>query len=275
MKPLCIYHGNCADGFAAAWVFRRKFGSEIDFHPGVYQQPPPPVAGRSIFMTDFSYKRNVVEDMLKSADSVTLIDHHKTALEDLQGVLGMEHCALERSGAMLAWKFCFPGEEPPQLIKHIEDRDLWLFQLPKTREIQAAVFSYPYDFEVWDKLMAMPVEELALQGEAIERKHHKDISELLGVTKRRMVIGGHNVPIANLPYTLVSDAAHAMTKGEPFAGCYWDTPEGRVFGLRSTDEGVDVSEVAKQYGGGGHRNASGFKVPFAKALEFECTPLAN
>jgi len=51
--------------------------------------------------------------------------------------------------------------------------------------------------------------------------------------------------------------------------CPWDTPEGRVFSLRSNDEGVDVSEVAKQYGGGGHRNASGFKVSFAAAAAFE------
>jgi oligoribonuclease NrnB/cAMP/cGMP phosphodiesterase (DHH superfamily) len=269
MKPLCIYHGNCADGFAAAWVFRKRFGDGIDFHPGVYQQPPPPIAGRKVFMTDFSYKRPIVEGMLAEAESVTLIDHHKTALEDLQGVLGMEHCALDRSGAMLAWNFCFPDEEPPQLLRHIEDRDLWLFKLPKTREIQAALFSYPYDFVVWDKLLATPTEELALQGEAIERKHFKDIDELLGVTQRRMVIGGYNVPIANLPYTLVSDAAHKMAKGEPFAGCYWDTPKGRVFGLRSTDAGVDVSEVAKQYGGGGHRNASGFTVPFSLAAGFE------
>lgn len=24
MNPLCIYHGNCADGFGAAWVFKRS-----------------------------------------------------------------------------------------------------------------------------------------------------------------------------------------------------------------------------------------------------------
>jgi nanoRNase/pAp phosphatase (c-di-AMP/oligoRNAs hydrolase) len=71
---------------------------------------------------------------------------------------------------------------------------------------------------------------------------------------------------------LVSDAAHELAKGRPFAGCYWDTPDGRVFGLRSTDEGVDVSAVAKQYGGGGHRNASGFRVSFAEAQAFEILP---
>lgn len=67
----------------------------------------------------------------------------------------------------------------------------------------------------------------------------------------------------------VEDAGHLLCKGEAFAGCYWDTPKGRVFGLRSTDEGVDVSEIAKQFGGGGHRNAAGFTVPYESARAFE------
>jgi oligoribonuclease NrnB/cAMP/cGMP phosphodiesterase (DHH superfamily) len=75
-----------------------------------------------------------------------------------------------------------------------------------------------------------------------------------------MTIGGHSVPVASLPYTLVSDAAHAMAQGEPFAACYWDTAEARIFGLRSADDGIDVSEIAKTYGGGGHAKAAGFKV---------------
>lgn len=187
---LCIYHGNCADGFGAAWA---------------------------------------VKQAIPTAEF-------------------------------------FPGVTPPKLIEHIQDRDLWRFALPGTREIQASVFSYPYDFDVWDMLMGTDVQALRVGGEAIERKHHKDIAELLKVTQRRMVIAGYDVPIANLPYTLVSDAAHAMLPGEAFAGCYWDVPDGRVFGLRSTDAGVDVSGIAKQFGGGGHRNASGFKVPRDHAL---------
>jgi oligoribonuclease NrnB/cAMP/cGMP phosphodiesterase (DHH superfamily) len=134
---------------------------------------------------------------------------------------------------------------------------------------QANVFSHPYDFKVWDELMDRDVTDLIAEGRAIERKHFKDIKELLGVVTRRMNIGGHNVPVANLPYIHVSDAAHELAKGEPFAGCYWDTPQGRVFGLRSSDDGMDVSEIAKQYGGGGHRNAAGFKVSYDKARELE------
>jgi oligoribonuclease NrnB/cAMP/cGMP phosphodiesterase (DHH superfamily) len=272
MKPLIIYHGNCADGFAAAWCFWKKYGSGADYHAGVYQQDPPDVTGRAVYLVDFSYKRPVVEQMLAVAESVTLIDHHKTAIEDLRPLFRQDSYTggepqlnwfidLERSGAKLAWDYLFPGESPPRLIEHIQDRDLWQFKLNGTREIQAYVFSHPYDFGVWDELMKENIEAMQDGGEAIERKHHKDVAELVGVCKRHMFIGGHYVPVASMPYTMGSDAGHLMAIGEPFSACYWDTAEGRVFGLRSADDGLDVSEIAKKYGGGGHKHAAGFKVP--------------
>ncbi|WP_273465541.1 DHHA1 domain-containing protein [Pseudomonas sp.] len=300
-KTMCIYHGNCADGFGAAWVVRKALGDQVEFVAGVYGQEPPDVEGKDVIIVDFSYKYEVMARMSWKAHSIIILDHHKSAAEDLgkfppfhAGVrldgrhadgtvaLGWESahsfmqmqnapaiaCCFDmnRSGAMLAWDHFFPGQEPPMLLRHIEDRDLWLFKLDGTREIQANLFSYPYDFKVWDQLMAADVDTLRSDGAAIERKHHKDIAELVAVMKRRLVIGGHDVPVASLPYTLTSDAGHLMAQGESFAACYWDTPDGRVFSLRSTDEGLDVSEIAKQYGGGGHRNASGFRVPFGHEL---------
>ena len=278
-KPLIIYHGNCADGFSAAWCFWRKYGDGADYHAGVYQQDPPDVTGRDVFLVDFSYKRAVVERMFQQASSVALIDHHKTAIDDLRPLLeqvqtdewayGLDKraiwfCDLDRSGATLAWDYLFPDEPRPLLLGHIEDRDLWRFKLPGTREIQANVFSYEYSFEMWDKLMSANQADLlqmTAAGAAIERKHHKDIAELVKVCRRRMVIGGTEVWVASLPYTLTSDAGHLMAAGEPFAACYWDTADGRVFSLRSQDNGADVSAIASQYGGGGHVHASGFKVP--------------
>jgi oligoribonuclease NrnB/cAMP/cGMP phosphodiesterase (DHH superfamily) len=256
----------------------------VDFHAGVYQSPPTDVTGRDVIMVDFSYKRPVIEEMLKTAKSITIIDHHKTAIEDLEPLnaiasVGMDirmplylYFDTNHSGAMLAWLVYFGDAEPPKLLQHIEDRDLWKFEIDGTREIQAAVFSYPYDFHVWDKLMESSTQPLKLQGEAIERKHFKDINELLEVTTRRMLIGGFNVPVANLPYIFSSDAGHKLATGEPFGACYWDTPKGRTFSLRSTDAGEDVSAIAKQYGGGGHRNASGFSVSYEDAMKFEVTP---
>lgn len=267
IPDMCIYHGNCADGFGAAYAVWKRFGRTVEYIPGVYGMTPPDVAGKAVLLVDFSFKREVIVEMLKTAAAIFIIDHHKTAIEDLTPLLIDDNLYVldavfdtDKSGAMLTWEH-YHGGEVPALIRHIQDRDLWQFKLVGTREIQANLFSYPYDFEVWDRLMHMPTETLISDGMAIERKHFKDIDELLGVTQRRMVIGGYDVPVANLPYTFSSDAGHKMGKGEPFAACYYDTPEGRCFSLRSTDDGQDVSAVAKCYGGGGHRNAAGFTMP--------------
>jgi len=270
MKPLIIYHSNCADGFSAAWCFWRQYRDEAEYYPGKYQEAPPDVTDREVYLVDFSYKRDVVTEMVSKASRVVLIDHHKSALEDLKDLPGLHYYTdINRSGAKLAWDFLYPGEDAPQVLKHVQDRDLWKFEIPRTREISAYVFSLEYTFENWDIIMtASPVEIIAMShaGLAIERKHHKDIGELLKSVHRRMTIGGYEVPAANLPYTMSSDAGNIMAQGESFAACYMDTATHRVFSLRSTDDGVDVSVIAAGYGGGGHRNASGFKVPRDHAL---------
>ncbi|MGH6743042.1 MAG: hypothetical protein ACREDY_29125, partial [Bradyrhizobium sp.] len=148
------------------------------------------------------------------------------------------------------------------MIQHVEDRDLWRFALPKTREIAAALFSYPYDFALWDSLMSEDVlPMMAAEGTAIERKHHQDIANLLPVVQRSMVIGGILMPVANLPLTLTSDAGHQMASiAGGVAACYWDVPEGRIFSLRSTDAGPDCQAIAIRYGGGDHARAAGFRM---------------
>lgn len=267
---LCIYHANCADGFGAAWAVRKAF-PDTEFVPKGYNQTPPDVRGRDVLVVDFSYKRPVLLEMAKDARSILIIDHHKTAEEDLvdlpenvTAVFDMSH-----SGAVATWNYFFPGKEPPPLLYHIEDRDLWRFALEDTRKVYAALSSYPYAFDVWDRLMYTDVTTLVAEGTALERKHLKDINDLLPGVTREMRIGGYTIPVANLPYTMSSDAGHILAKGRPFSACYCDTPKGRVFNLRSSNAGVDVSEVAKQFGGGGHRNAAGFSVSFEQAATFE------
>lgn len=270
LPALVIYHHNCADGFSAAWCFHHAYSTGgarpyPDFVPGRYGYPAPDCTGRHVYLVDFSYKRPVVEQMLQQALSVTLIDHHKTALEDLAGLPGLnQYTDLERSGATLAWDYLFPGQPRPLLLGHVEDRDLWRFQLGGTRQISAHMFSLDYSFDIWDKLMAADAHDLVAmtaQGAAIERKHRKDVAELVKTCRRRITIGAHQVWAASLPHTMASDAGEAMCQGEPFAAVYWDTAEHRQFSLRSRDGGLDVSEIAATYGGGGHQHAAGFRVP--------------
>ena len=301
-NPLVIYHANCADGFAAAWCFHNiqdTWEVTFDFHPGVYNEPPPDVEGRIVYLVDFSYPHAVVVKMLETAKAIYLIDHHKTALDALLEKGGIvitqpnfiPYTDLNRSGAMLAWDFLhnttWEGEPsaigidlvgenkpedddyiaPPPLLLHIQDRDLWRFALPKTREINAALFSCEYDFAVWDSLMskdAKSLEIMAMAGEAIDRSNLKNLKEILNVCRRYVDILDYHVPLANIPYFLASDAGNIMSKeyegGTLFSATYYDTADHRIFSLRSDIRGVDVADVAKQYGGGGHSRAAGFRV---------------
>jgi oligoribonuclease NrnB/cAMP/cGMP phosphodiesterase (DHH superfamily) len=289
-KPdLCIHHSPCQDGFAAAWAVWKRW-PDTEFHPGVYGQDPPDVTGKHVLLVDFSYKRPVLEEMSRTAATITILDHHKTAEADLEtyailnGVnaetieatiaatqpgLGAIRAQFDmtQSGAHLAWAFCHPGAPIPRLIRYVEDRDLWRFDLDDTREIAADLFSRPYEFgefsEFATQLESREGRDLIVAGgEAIERKHHKDVGELLDLTMRYMVIGGLRVPVANIPYFMASDAAHILAEGNPFGACYFDRGDGqRQFSLRSQPGGADVSLIAKAYGGGGHEHAAGFQVP--------------
>lgn len=305
MKPLVIYHANCADGFTAAWAVRQAM--DADFHPGVYNEPPPAAEGRDLILVDFCYPPQVMLDLQIVARSILVLDHHKSAeagmpdwlaesadntkvgpvvvrldgpswekpltwadvrrVQLAAGRWGDGHAFIYalfdmyRSGAGIAWDVFHPGKARPALIDHVEDRDLWRFKLHGTREICAAVHSHPYTFAAWDALVSETTYSLYQQGLVLERARAKEVAEVVEESKRRMVIGHYDVPVASAPHTMVSYAGQLMAQGQPFAACYHDKASGRKFSLRSTVEGVDVSEVAKLYGGGGHARAAGFTVP--------------
>jgi len=273
MKKICIYHGNCADGFTAAWIVN-KVHPDAEFCAGFYQTQPPDVTDMIVYMVDFSYKRDVMEKLAGQAARIIHIDHHDTAIKDMEG---LEADNLEKvysrenteCGSVLTWRYFFPEIEVPRFVQHIDDRDRWKFLLHGTREIQANVFSYDYTFENWDKLANQDLDEQIREGTAIERRMAKDVKELLGVVVRRMNIAGFNVPVANVPYQYGSDICHALAKNEPFAAYYYDKPTGREFGLRSAEDGVHVGDVAVKYGGGGHRHAAGFRISYGGAQHFE------
>lgn len=266
MKPICIYHANCTDGMTAAWVVSKVYGGNIDLYEGRYGNEPPDVAGRDVILVDFSYKRPVLERMAAKAKSVLILDHHKTAEEDLRG-LELPNLTvvfdMERSGAGIAWDYFCPDVPRPRMVDFVEDRDLWRFKYPETRAYCTFMYAFAgkNEMSAWDEMARMDIADIVVKGEIINMAHQKNVAAAVEIAKRRVVLGGHNVPMANVPVMFASDAGNMMAQGEKFSATYVDTANSRLFSLRSTDAGIDCGEVAKLYGGGGHRNAAGFKVP--------------
>lgn len=313
MKPLILYHANCCDGFCAAWIACKALGPDCDFVPVQYGQEPPDVTGRDVYILDFSYKLGVTLRMAESAARLVVLDHHKTAEAELSGLKTMNPLVvfdMNKSGGRLVWEYFFKGIKTPSpwLVDYTEDRDLWRWKLPYSREINAAIRSYPLSFELWDSWdenrsvsgdrVPVLLSRFITEGEAIIRCEQQIIDDHLRHA-REIEMDGHRILAVNAT-VLFSEIAGELAQAKchrcegdgkahgadrpfewhgdgtypgpcpvcngsgkrPFGACYFNRQDGkRQWSLRSRDGGVDVSEIAKRRGGGGHRNAAGFEEP--------------
>jgi uncharacterized protein len=256
-----LYHGNCHDGFGAAWSAWRKFADDARYIPVSHGNPPPELPpGSDVLIVDFAYPRATLLQ-LAGEHQVQVLDHHKTAQADLEG---LDFCIFDmnRSGAMLTWNYLFPEERPPDLIRYVEDRDLWRWALPSSQEISAWLGSWPFDFELWTELSSRlqdGSDRVVAEGSALLRQKRQYAEEMCRHPQWK-VIGGHRVPVANASvcFSEVGERLCEKFPDAPFAAYYLDRSDGkRQWGLRSK-YGFDVSGVAQQYGGGGHAAAAGF-----------------
>ena len=276
---ICIYHDNCDDGFAAAYAVWLYFGDSVEFVPCQYGREAPDVTGKDVLIVDFSFKKDVMQRLAEKAKRIIVLDHHKSAEVELSDFLQV-HCVggpltkdrfdritdgiavhfnMEKSGCRLAWEYCFGQAEMPKWFAAIEDRDLWRFALPCTKEICIAIRSFPRDFHVWN---TFTVATLMTQGSAIKRYVDMIVGNICD-TAFVEEIDGHKVPVAACSYDFVSETAHQLLQRNPkapFAACLVRSHDGVTYSLRSADDRMDVSEIATKHGGGGHRNAAGYRV---------------
>ena len=270
MSKVVVYHHNCHDGITALWcALQSPKWKDAEHYPGRYDEPPDLEAlkGRHVLVVDFSWKRGPLLELYAVAKSLRVLDHHKTAEAELEG---LKFCTfdMKRSGAGLVWDELIGGTRPT-LVDYVEDRDLWRFELPFCKEVHAACNSYPLDLAERELLMCRDIQSLKAEGVSILRYHDKLVQSAVKWA-RREDIGGHNVPSLNCPtIELVSDICHHLAKGEQFAATWIEKDDGsRTYQLRSAPDGIDVSEIAIAYGGGGHKHAAGFTVdPLKRVLQ--------
>lgn len=299
-KPdICIYHFPCDDGFASAWCVWKKWFDTVEHRPTNYDQaiPDQDIEGKNILIADFSFKPEVLSDLAMRANSIVILDHHRTAQADLKdfavGLCGdakfvcsdmegmfrdmaeldrpkiLAHFDMDRSGASMTWDFCFPDEPRPKLIEHIQDRDLWKMELPDTRALSLYLRAHEYSFAVWEDIMLRFENEAARslilnQAAAIEQFYDAQISRIVDTAVFKTIGLHEGVAVAHAPYVFASDLGHELLRRHedaPFAAIVVDAYGDRTYSLRSEDSRVDVSEVARSFGGGGHRNSAGFRVP--------------
>jgi len=267
-----IYHENCADGFTAAWVARGRFGDAARYIPCSYgDDVPGGLDGKNVYILDFSFSREKLIKLSESAARLVVLDHHKTAQAELSD---LEFAAFDmnKSGASMAWEYFNTGKEKPLLIRYVEDRDLWRNSLPNCNEIRAVIESTDFDFNAFDRLffdMSLRLESVVESGRSM-MKYKEFCIRTLMKKACDMEIDGHIVPSVNSPIWQ-SEIGNWLCEMTDKFSCVWYRNEKgeHIYSLRSTDSLMDVSAVAKNLGGGGHRNAAGFKSYLPPALLIE------
>lgn len=271
---LCIYHGNCTDGFGAACSVHKFHNGNIQFHgESNFSNPPPDVTGLDVVIVDFSYKRNVLIEMAGKAKSIVILDHHATAINDLVDL--PKNCTtvfdLKRSGALITYEYFFPNTRVPKVIQQISDRDLFTFKIRGSEEVHLALYSLGYEFSKWMPYLfpSNPSHDVARSsslmqtGTPILRKHKIDVREYCNHASI-WDIDGYDVPVISTMYTHGTDTCALLCKGHPFAMYFYFSGDSLVMGFRSdktSTKSVDVAKLAQKLGGGGHVSASGCRLP--------------
>ena len=262
-----IFHADCSDGFGAAYSAWKLLGERAQYHAAKYGEPAPDVAGKNVVILDFSYDNATTKKLIKSANSLIVIDHHKSAMIELHDV-SCTHFDMNQSGAMLAWKFFHPGKDAPRMIKFIEDRDLWKWEIPYSKEFSAAFDMVPFTFEDFDLFLDdSAVDNAQMRGSYILAYSKTVISK---IAKRAILrkMGDKEVLAVNSPHWMSEIGSVLSTKCD-FAviWCYDHDSRQVKVSLRAHHDDADVSEVAKRFGGGGHRKAAGFALPPDVSIE--------
>jgi uncharacterized protein len=267
-----IYHSPCPDGFASAFSAWKNVGDNADYMPMDHGMIPnmEKLANKNVLIVDFSFPLYVIEEIISISKKMLLLDHHKTALEDLKDISGC-FFDMNRSGAMLAWNY-FHDVAPPKLIKYIQDRDLWSWKFKEGRFFHAALDQFHhdtedpflYDFRSYSPLLEdKEVQRLIDMGAEVFYKNQEIIQEYTEQAIEYMFIfQDQEYTIFLLEFSdarLVSELADSIQeKSSCDFVMIWHQDKRDKFkvSLRSKNT-IDVSEIARSYGGGGHQSASG------------------
>ncbi len=266
-----LYHAECPDGFAAAYSAWKKFGDEADYI-GVHHNTPPPeeIYGKEVYTVDYSYKLDIVKEILPKVKSLMIIDHHVTNQEQVKLVNGIYD--INHSGGVLSWMYFHPGEPVPQLLKHVEDIDIWTFKLKNTAEIAEMINIYDFDFHLWDKIVKEceteeGIKKYICEGDVLIRKLHHSVKKIIN-NAEIINFEGYDCLLANsILYT--SQVGNELAKKMPPIGLVWSRRNNKIVVSLRSDGSVDVSKLAEKYGGGGHHDTSGFSWEEKDFLKFK------
>lgn len=266
MNNKIIYHDNCPDGFASAYIAWTYFGDTsntvyIPMKFGAWKEDAVS-EGDTVYIFDINFTPKQLLNWYDKAESIMLFDHHESHAYELQKMPFPTVLDFDECGASLAYNFFNPGMSYPSLIDYVKDRDLWDWKLYESKFVNAYINSFPHNFHIWEELeynIEYNLNVVLREGRAILRSENQLVETVAQAASLDRFIG-FEIPCVN-SHVLLSEIGNRLLElypEAPFAAVYYLLSNGRrKYSLRSRKDGYNVAALAKEYGGGGHHSAAG------------------
>ena len=275
------FHHNDPDGYCSGFLIYNFYERNIECFAMDYNKKFPLdkiEKNEKIFITDFSIDPLVMTELLKITKDVNWIDHHITAIDkyktfpfELKGLR-----SLKKSGCQLTFEYLYPDKKEPLFVSLIGDYDIWKLEYKESKDFILGLLTenIKVDSSVWYTLWEESesedkpfMNEVLKTGKIISRYRDmwsKTYREKYGYEVK---FEGHSCYVMNMGNGSSLNFGN-LIKSTDIVAAYVFDGESYIVSLYS--EKVDVSEIAKKYGGGGHKGASGFVIknlPFIKDSE--------
>lgn len=289
---LIMYHADCVDGMAAAWVARKwceDHQQTYDLLPVHYgkqfpQIPTPEGKEIRIHILDFSYPIVTFKQLVEyyNPTAVVYLDHHATAEGDLTDAdlwMTMDKNISNDvrfvghtpgvSGAVMAWYTYFCEEAMPQSIIRVGDRDTWAFNYTDSKDFHAFAGQFLLEPDRWHFVFHDDFyQQNCNDGRAIRGFMDRIADKYSNNDKCRDIEdNGAKGKIVNVQREFVSDTCDLILRKNQdcmFSMAYQCNIDHWKFDLRSPArdgaDRYDCGEVARLFGGGGHTGAAGIVI---------------
>lgn len=266
---ICIHH-NDLDGKCSAAIVNLKFSNshkivfietdyarKIDFKTIIEPE-------EKVVIVDFSLKPDVMDDLLLITKNVIWIDHHITArdypYQYLDGLRNFEDKAM--SGCELTWYYFFPCGQIPRSVQLIGDYDKWALKFKpecfQFYEGMKLIENDPTSF-TWNELLDCgyykKVVEIIESGKAAIKYRDNYCKGLCSNYGYETEIDGNKAYACN---QFMFGSGGFVDKFLEYPICLAYIHDGKKFTVSLYSQIVDVSIIAKNHGGGGHKGAAGF-----------------
>lgn len=267
----CFYHSADTDGHCSGALVKLaypdcglipiNYGDEYDFM-GIPED-------EEVWMVDFCIQPYELMREFVRDHNVKWVDHHKTAIEAMEGARCSGYREIGIGACQLVWE-CLHGSNAPYFVRLLAEYDVWDHSNPDTLPFQYGIRMYETDPiknpRLWINLMELNhfVSQIISDGKLLlqyETEQNRKYSESCYFETE--IDGIPAVAINKLMSNSKLFDSILMKPGQIMLTFGWRKGKWTV-SLYGTD--VDVSTIAKAHGGGGHAGAAGFQ---CEVLPFE------